>query len=487
MTRSLSVGDLRHNSTRIFVILLWCQVPLMILLGLATDNGGIAAAIVDALAAAAATVMARLSATSPATRYTVSSAMAVAVTVWVAMCAGTPYQVEAHFLFFIIGGMLLAYVCWVSLALVGLLVAVHHLSFNAFLPALIFPGGTDWVRFLIHAAAWAAFIGFGLWMSVTLARVFASMDAAVADADSHARDLERLTAERDAASHTAERQRKDDLAALATRFEGAVSGATASVALSANMVEEVATTMTDVAIRAAAKTADASRATDSAAASVHEAASATGAMAATVGEVGRQVSESAHIAKSAVQEAERTNEIVLGLAGAAQRIGDVVKLINDIAAQTNLLALNATIEAARAGEAGKGFAVVANEVKSLANQTAKATEEIAQQVGTVQSETGRAVDAIRHVGDTIRRIDEIAAHIAAAVEEQTAVTGNISRSVEIAAASANEVRDLVADVTSMVEQAGASSQDLLSASRQMSGESGQLKQTVETFVGSLRN
>jgi methyl-accepting chemotaxis protein len=195
------------------------------------------------------------------------------------------------------------------------------------------------------------------------------------------------------------------------------------------------------------------------------------------------VAESASIAGQAVDEAGRTNATVQSLAEAAQKIGQVVELINDIASQTNLLALNATIEAARAGEAGKGFAVVASEVKNLANQTAKATEEIAAQINEMQTTTNGAVGAIQGISGTIGRISEIATSIASAVEEQGAATQEIARNVQQAAAGTQDVSANIGGVTQAAGETGAGASQVLSAADELSRQSAQLQTEIDQFLG----
>jgi methyl-accepting chemotaxis protein len=209
-------------------------------------------------------------------------------------------------------------------------------------------------------------------------------------------------------------------------------------------------------------------------------------MSSSVNEISRQVQESSRIAGAAVAQAQKTNDRVGELAQAASRIGAVVELINTIAGQTNLLALNATIEAARAGEAGRGFAVVASEVKALAEQTAKATGEISQQISGIQAATQDSVAAIKEIGSTIGQMSEIASTIAAAVEEQGAATQEISRNVQRAAQGTMQVSNNIADVQRGVGEAGSASSQVLSAAQSLSGESNRLKLEVGRFLNSVR-
>ncbi len=227
-------------------------------------------------------------------------------------------------------------------------------------------------------------------------------------------------------------------------------------------------------------------ASDMTSSNVQTVAGATEQLSASISEISRQVGQSAEIAGRAVEEARRTDDTVHGLSSAAAKIGEVVQMIQDIASQTNLLALNATIEAARAGEAGKGFAVVAGEVKTLANQTARATDDIATQIAAIQAVAQRSVDAIRGIGSTIGEISGIATAIASAVEEQGAATRDIALNVQEASLSVNEVTTNIAGVSRAAEQTGGAAHEVMRASAEITRQAGDLRGQVTSFLGRIR-
>jgi methyl-accepting chemotaxis protein len=299
-------------------------------------------------------------------------------------------------------------------------------------------------------------------------------------------ETERLRAEQLEVEQRQLQQRKADMHKLADAFEGAVGEIVENVSSAASELEASAGTLTATAERAQELATAVAAASEEASTNVQSVASSSEEMTSSVNEISRQVQESSRVANEAVDQAQKTNDRVGELSKAAARIGDVVELINTIAGQTNLLALNATIEAARAGEAGRGFAVVASEVKALAEQTAKATGEIGQQITGIQAATQDSVGAIKEIGDTIGRMSEISSTIAAAVEEQGAATQEISRNIQHAAQGTSQVSANITQVQRGANETGSASAQVHSAAKSLSSESNRLRLEVGKFLNSVR-
>ncbi|MBV8167420.1 MAG: HAMP domain-containing protein, partial [Alphaproteobacteria bacterium] len=301
-----------------------------------------------------------------------------------------------------------------------------------------------------------------------------------------AREVAGANARTEAERTRAAAERRAEMAKLANDFEATIKGVVESLSSAATEMQATAKQMAANATDTSTQSTTVATASGEATSNVQTVAAAAEQLSSSIGEIGRQVNESAQIAERAVSEADRTNITVKGLASAAARIGEVVKLINEIANQTNLLALNATIEAARAGEAGKGFAVVAGEVKNLASQTARATEDIAAQIGAIQSSTSEAVAAIDTIGGTIGQINAIASSIATAVEQQGAATAAIARNVQDAARGTQQVSSTIGRVTLAAEDTGRAAQHVLALSSSLSDQSDALRAQVDQFLAGVR-
>ena len=289
-----------------------------------------------------------------------------------------------------------------------------------------------------------------------------------------------------AVEQQAREKRAQAIERMTQDFDAAVAGVLAQVGAATAQLQSTASSMSATAEETNHQAGAVAAASEQAAANVQTVAAASEELYSSIQEIGRQVSQSSTIADKASKDARKTNEQVEALALAAQKIGEVVRLIQDIAEQTNLLALNATIEAARADEAGKGFAVVASEVKSLATQTAQATEQIGQQIGSIQTETTSAVAAIREIGDTISEINDIAANIAAAVEEQGAATQEISRNVQEAAKGTQEVSTNIVGVTQAAAETGQAADQVTHSAGNVANQSEELRLAVENFLKGVR-
>ena len=321
----------------------------------------------------------------------------------------------------------------------------------------------------------------GLGRADEIGEIAQAVETFKVNAQKKARDEVEANIKRD---QVAAQQRKADMIKLADAFESAVGEIIETVSSASTELEASASTLTSTAERSQELATMVAAASEEASTNVQSVASATEEMASSVNEISRQVQESARMAGEAVDQARTTNDRVSELSKAAA--GDVVELINTIAGQTNLLALNATIEAARAGESGRGFAVVASEVKALAEQTAKATGEIGQQISGIQAATQESVNAIKEISGTIQKLSEISSAIAAAVEEQGAATQEISRNVQQAAQGTMQVSSNITDVQRGASETGSASSQVLSAAQSLSGDSNRLKLEVGKFLNSVR-
>lgn len=302
----------------------------------------------------------------------------------------------------------------------------------------------------------------------------------------NARQVERLKKEQAEAEARAEAEKKRAMDQLADDFEQSVGHVVTVVSSAATQLQASSKNLSELSDQTSRQTSTVAAATEEASSSIQTVASAAEELSASISEINRQIADSSRIAAHAVDEVKKTDATVSTLSEAATQIGDVVKLIQDIAEQTNLLALNATIEAARAGEAGKGFAVVASEVKNLANQTAKATEEISKKIITVQSVSNESVSAIRSIGDIIEKIDENTKMIADALQQQDSATKEISNNVQQASAGTSEISSSIVNVTHAAKESQGASSDVFSAATELSKQAESLRGEIQNFLNKVR-
>jgi len=302
--------------------------------------------------------------------------------------------------------------------------------------------------------------------------------------DNMIRTAELAAKEREADGQRAVRSAR--VGELTDRFNSDIASVIGTVISASSQLEATAGLMSKAAHRTSSEAAGVAETTEAASGNMQTVATATEELSSSIAEIGRQATQSAQVAQQAARDGQRTNQTVHGLSLAAEKIGDVVKLISEIASQTNLLALNATIEAARAGDAGRGFAVVASEVKNLAEQTAKATDDIRTQISAIQATSGEAVSAIQGMTTTIAEISEIASSIASAVEQQNAATQEIARNVQRAAKGTGEISHNIQGVRGAANESGTAASQVLAASKELARQSDTMRRHVDTFIQSIR-
>ncbi|WP_245217208.1 methyl-accepting chemotaxis protein [Neoroseomonas nitratireducens] len=485
----MDLSLLRARTGRVLLGLLWLLVPLTGVVAMLEGHVLSEALTGTALAlgvALAATFAARRGTGMPEARYAISVALmaAISVHVWLAPDWLT---IDIHMAYFAGLALLAGFVDWRAILLGAATVAVHHLVLNFAAPVLVF--GVDegnLGRVLLHAVILVIEAVALMWMVRELESAAVAATDALAEARA-AREAEAaqaarriaLEAEAAAAARTARHGIAAEVEGSIGRIAGGVQDASGNLDAAARRIAASAGEGASEAEAARAAVAEASAGVQTVAAAAEE-------LSTAVAEITRQVAQASAVARNAADRADATGDIVRGLSEGAARIGDVVRLIGEIAGQTNLLALNATIEAARAGEAGKGFAVVASEVKALASQTAKATEEIGQQVGAIQAATGGAVDAIRDIAVVVAEVNQVAATIAAAVEEQGAATREIASATAGVARGTEAASGAVVRAADRMGGTAAAVGELERMAEALRGDAGALREALATTVAGLR-
>jgi methyl-accepting chemotaxis protein len=499
------INDLRRQMAIFSMVLLWANLLISIVLSyLLNLNGIVPTAGLIILCAVPGTYFALTRGSAAETRYFFAVSYVVIVSAIVKLFAGHPWQIDAHLYYFAALAMLAGFCCWRALAIATVMIALHHIALNFLLPLAVFPGGSDFGRVVLHAIIVLLEAGVLIWLTNVLESTFMASEKALQMVQDAKADTERLAkireAEQDAAKLEVERQsteraqqqtraaetRAADLHRLATAFEKDVGEIVAKV------TDQVDRSINDLKILAAQTQSNRSS-VDSALAASGEIAigieSVTGAvlqLTASFEEINSQMQMPSGTGKEVTEKTNFAGQAVESLRQSSNQIGDIVRLINDIAAQTNLLALNATIEAARAGDAGKGFAVVANEVKALATQTATATAEIASKIDDMRKATQITVDAISDISTSVLKISSMATSVAGATEEQSSATREISRVTHEVESSIKNASHEITKLHEISDSTQRSATDLQQGSTDLSTQIDALRQGVERFLATLR-
>ena len=477
------LARLRLASERVILWIIGLHGLILLLAGWLTGEGMLLALLLWGGIMAAVTFAHHAHPGTPGTRATVAAGLCVMPALLVMELAGHPWQVDAHMHFFAVLAVTAALLDRKAVMVGACVIAVHHLVLNFILPALVFPGGGELFRVMFHAVIL-------IFEAMALAWLVDQAAKSISAAEASALEIARLAEEREAQElqsgiRSAMERRRATLA-MAKELDDALGSIVAGLATSSLALNASADVLSASTARTSEQAAVSAENSHHASISVQTVAAATDEMTATISEITHRVSEAASAANQALDEARATDATVRDLAEGAGRIGDVVRLIGNIAAQTNLLALNATIEAARAGEHGRGFAVVASEVKTLATETAKATKDIGAQITQMQDVTGRAIQAIRNIESTMARTSGIATAIAAAVEEQGAATREIAQAAQQAASGTRQASAAVAEVSAAAADTSASVVTMRSVSGEVARQGEKLLLDVTALSNRLR-
>jgi methyl-accepting chemotaxis protein len=403
----------------------------------------------------------------------------------VALFNGHPWQIEMHFYYFVVLAMLGGFCDWRVLGLAAGLISVQHLSLNYILPGAIFSGGGDLARVVVHALFVVIEVVMLIFIGQTIRRSSQTAEQSRLAAETAVAELERVGARREK-DLVDTNQRADNLSGLLDAFKRQMSDSIDTLNHAAKELEVSADNLAVSADRATVQVSSVTSTSAETTAKVAIVAQAGNELASTISDIGQSISHASSLTGEAVNRADKARLTIIELTNAAAEIGDMVGLINTIAAQTNLLSLNATIEAARAGQAGRSFAIVAQEVKALAGETAKATQVISNKTAQIQSATERSAGAIAAITDTVGELNLLSMRITAAIEQQNGATHEIARNVEAAATGVGNVGRSLSDIETMTGATADAVTVIRHSTAELVEQTSLIQKRIVTFTDSLR-
>ncbi|WP_319530910.1 methyl-accepting chemotaxis protein [uncultured Cohaesibacter sp.] len=482
----IDLVTLRSQFLKFIVGLLWLNAALSAIFAFALLEGSVWLVLGLALVAAGVTTISAVRSGPSAMTQDLSAVSLVSqVGVLVYIFAGHNFQIDWHMYFFATLAVLAGWCSWRTILVAAGVTAVHHLALNFLYPMAVFPNGADFLRVVMHALIVVLQAAVLVWLTAKLENAIKTAKIALDEAGISQKTAKDLADKQNEAQQH-ERERSDQIDRLIAAFRGDVTQSLDEVGKHGVSMEQLSQVLSNEAHQTLSQSRDVADASTNASDSVQTVAAAAEELATSIEQIASQVGDTQRVMNETSQSAQATNAKVASLNTAALKIGQVVTLIRDIAEQTNLLALNATIEAARAGEAGKGFAVVASEVKELANQTSKATEEISTQIHDIQNSTKDAVEAIDQITNMLLEVNEYTGSIATAVEQQGEATIEISTSVQNAANGTAAVDRNIDDVTASVSSTSDKAQQVLNSSRLMVEETNRLRNQISSFLDKVR-